>query len=258
MIDIAFSNYTVFLLVLIRISGMIMFHPILSRKNVPTMVQGGLVLAISVIMFYSLSDQTVLVRNVVEFVYIALKEFAIGWLYGFIFQLFMSVIMIGGEIMDMQMGLSMAKVYDPSSNAQMALSSSLLNIMFILMFFLSDSHLTTIRMIMLSYDIVPVGVRTIHFEVGSYVAQLFSGILTLSVKLALPVIAIEIISEACMGILMKAIPQINIFVVNIPIKILIGILVLLLLVGPMSSFVQLLIDRSFTTMGEAIKILANG
>lgn len=258
MIDVAFSNYMVFFLVLIRVSGMILFHPIYSRRNIPTMVQGGLILAITMILFYSLSDQTVVIRGPVEFVYIALKEFAIGWIYGFILQLFMAVIMIGGEVMDMQMGLGMAKVYDPSSNVQMALSSSFLNIMFYLIFFLSNSHLTTIRMIKLSYDIVPVGVGTIHFEIGYYIAQLFSGILSLSAKIALPVIAIEIISEACVGVLMKAIPQINVFVINIQIKVLVGILVLLLLVGPLSSFLQLVIDRSFATMGEAIRVLAYG
>lgn len=258
MLNIAFDNYMVFFMVLIRLSGMVIFHPVFSRRNIPTMVQGGLVLALSVILFYSMDVQTVVVRNAVEFVYTALKEFAIGWLYGFIFQLFMSVIMVGGEIMDMQMGLSMAKVYDPSSNVQMALSSSFLNIMFYLLFFLSDSHLTTIRMIMLSYDIVPVGVGTVNLEVGAYIAQLFSGILTLSVKLALPIVAIEIISEACIGVLMKAIPQINVFVINIQIKVLVGLIVLLLLVGPMSAFLQMIIDRSFATATEAIRILATG
>ncbi len=258
MIDISFSNYTVFFLVLIRISGMILFHPILSRKNVPALLQGGLVLAISVVLFYTFSGQSVVVRGAAEFVYIALKEFAIGWLYGFIFQLYFSVIMIAGEVMDMQMGLSMAKVYDPSSNVQMALSSSYMNIIFYLLFFMSDSHLTTIRMMMLSYEIVPVGVTTFHLEIGYYIAQLFSAILTLSVKLALPIIAIEIVSEACVGVLMKAIPQINVFVINIQIKVLVGILVLLILVGPMSAYLQLLIDRSFATMSEAIQVLAYG
>ncbi|MFA9381543.1 MAG: flagellar biosynthetic protein FliR [Acetanaerobacterium sp.] len=258
MIDISFDNYLVFFFVLIRISGMILFHPIFSRRNVPAMLKGGLVLALSVIISSTLFGQSVAVGSMVEFVYIALKEFAIGWIYGFIFQMFMSVILIAGEVMDMQMGLSMSKVFDPSSNIQMALTGSFMNIMFYLIFFISDSHLTMIRMMILSYDVVPVGAGVFNFEIGTYVVGLFSGILTLSLKLALPVMTIEIISEACIGVLMKAIPQINVFVVNIQIKVLVGILVLLILVGPMGSFIQLLIDQSFAQMGEAIRVLAAG
>ncbi len=257
MLDISFANYTVFIMLLVRISGMIFFNPLLSRRSVPTMIKAGLVLAVSVILMNTMADVSLSIDSPIEFAYIALKELGIGWVFGFILQLYMSIILISGEVMDMQMGVSMSKVYDPSSNVQMPLSGSFLNVMFMVLFFLSNSHLTMIRMFMVSYNIIPVGAGTFNLEIGSYIAQLFSSILALSLQLALPVMAIEIITEASMGVLMKAIPQINVFVVNIQIKLLVGILVILIIIGPIGSFLGYLIDESFFKMSEALRLLAS-
>ncbi|WP_092639649.1 flagellar biosynthetic protein FliR [Acetanaerobacterium elongatum] len=256
MIDVSFSNFYVYMLVLARMSGMIMFNPILSRRNIPAALKGGIALVLTFVTAGTMLGTNIQINSAIEFVYTALKELAVGWVYGFILQMFISVVLMAGEVMDMQMGLGMAKVYDPSSNVQMPLSGSLLNILFFLLFFLSDCHLTIIKMTILSFQIIPVGAGTFNFEIGSYIATLFSGILTLALKLALPVIAIEIITDASMGILMKAIPQINVFVLNIQTKVLVGMLVLFILTVPMASFIDAIISNSFTTMEQALKLLA--
>ncbi len=256
MIDLSFSNLTVFLLILARMSGMIIFNPILSRRNLPSAFKAGLALAVTFVLAGTMFGTELQIFSAVQFIYIAIKEFAVGWIYGFILQMFLSVVFIAGEVMDMQMGVSMSKIYDPSSNVQMPLSGSILNLMFFLLFFLTDSHLTLIRLTMASFQVIPVGAGTFNFAIGSFIANLFSSILSLSLKLALPVMAIEIITEASMGVLMKAVPQINVFVLNIQTKVFVGILVLFLLVGPMSSFIEMVISNAFSTMQEAVKVLA--
>lgn len=257
MINVSFSNFLVYMFVLARMSGMILFNPIFSRRNIPATLKAGLALVLTFVTAGTMLGTELQINSAIEFIYTALKELAVGWVYGFILQLFLSVVIMAGEVMDMQMGLGMAKVYDPSSNVQMPLMGSLLNILFFLLFFLTDCHLTIIKMTILSFQVIPVGSNIFNFAIGSYIATLFSGILALALKLALPIIAIEIITDASMGILMKAIPQINVFVLNIQTKVLVGILVLFILTVPMASFIDSIISNSFTTMEQALKLLAS-
>ena len=85
--------------------------------------------------------------------------------------------------------------------------------------------------------------------------ELFSYILIYSVKLTLPILAVEFITEIGVGIMMKAIPQIHLFVVNIPLKIFIGFMAMLILVPTFATFLEKLITIMFETIQRNLNML---
>lgn len=213
-----------------RMAGVIFFNPILGRKNIPGMVKVGLTLSIAVHAAYGLEGISLIDYTAVELAFSMIREFAAGFVMGFIVQLFLSLFHLGGELIDMQMGLSMANMYDPTSNSQISVHGSLLTLMYTMLFFISDSHMNLLAIAVQSFQVVPMGFVAVGREAGMHMTLLFGYILVYAVQLALPMIIVEMIAEVAVGILMRVVPNINVFVVNLQLKIGIGIVVILTLI----------------------------
>lgn len=238
-------NVILFLFVFMRMSGCVMFNPIFGQKRLPVLVRAGLTLLLAWMTYNMIPHMEVVVTSPIIFFVIALKELAIGLVVGFVIQLFLSVIVIGGEVIDLQMGLSMSKIYDPQSNVSMSISATMLNIMVMLIFFATNGHLTMIKIFCQLGTISPYGEIAVSPELFREVVGLFSKILIYAIKIALPMLAVQIVAEMGVGLLMKAVPQINVFVVNLQLKILIGFVLTLLLVPSYAGFLERLLTLMF-------------
>ena len=181
------NSFYVFLFVSCRIAGVIFFNPIFGRRNVPSMVKIGLALGIALNAAYGLMDTTVVVDyTTIDLLVSMIKEFAVGFAMGFVVQLFLSIFHLGGELIDLQMGFSMALMYDPTSNSQISVSGNLLTIMYTLLFFITNSHIALLAIAVKSYEAVPIGLEGVSNKIGIYFIELFGYILVYSVQLALP------------------------------------------------------------------------
>ena len=234
MLNAVFERYDIFLFVFARMTGFVLFNPVLGRRNIPAAARGALafVLAVpalaAVISDPELSAGAADIPNMLVFMILLIKEIVFGYLLGLVVNLFFAIVVVGGEIMDLQMGLAMSQLYDPASNVQMPLSGNFLNVAFMLMFFITNSHITLTGIMYFSFKISPIA--AIGFggrETGLYLMRLFTEIFALSMKLAFPIIAAELIMEIGVGILMRAVPQINIFVVGLQMKVLAGIFIMI-------------------------------
>lgn len=235
----------VFLLVMLRMTGMLVFNPLFSRSNIPTMLNTGFAFILSVTLTGGMTFPPLADVTLFSFFYLAVKELAVGLFAGFVVQMFMSVIVIGGETIDMQMGLSMAKVFDPASNLSISVSAQLLNVMFIVGFFQSNAHLTLIQMTAKTFDIIPLGELVFNRQNFLAIPELFTLIFLLSIKLCMPLIVMEVIVTFAVGMVMRVIPQINIFVLNIQIKLAVGMLVMVMLVPTFAAFCENLVVLCF-------------
>lgn len=249
------NNILLFSLIAMRISGFILFNPILGRRNIPALVKAGIILTLSFIVISYDTNQTVEAENTIVYAVLLLKEFGIGLVIGTITNLFLYVIILSGEVMDLQMGLSMSKIYDAQSNISLSLTSTFFNILFLLLFFTSNAHLALIRLLLNSGEIVPYGSVVFDKVVSSAVITMFCDCTVLALKFAIPILAAEIITEVGVGIMMKAIPQIDVFSVNIQAKVFLGLILLLILFTPMSEFIEKLIEIMFQYIQEAISLM---
>lgn len=256
--DLIVNNFIGFLLVLLRVSGIFTFNPIFARTNVPTRIKAGASLALAVTMYSAMGASTgYAASGMVDFIATCLKEVLVGLVLGFIVNLILTVIIYAGEVIDTQVGFGMAKAMDPSTGVTMPLFANLYYYMFILYFFITGAHLSYIKLFHLSYEMTPIGysfgIETVNL---TYVIACYLGtVMTLAVKFAFPVIASELITEFAIGVMMKAVPSIQIFVLNFQLKIIMGILVLLAVAGPMSDFLDRLMSILFDNLYSAIGLI---
>jgi flagellar biosynthetic protein FliR len=250
-------DFTLLLLVFMRMSGCVLFNPILGRRNIPNVVKVGLSLMLSVFTYRLVPVQTIQITSFLVFFAELLKELLVGFIVGYVIQLFLSVIMISGENMDMQIGISMSKIYDPQSNVSMPLTGSLINAMYILVFFASNSHLTLIQVFVRLCVLVPYGSLTLRPELFQNLAGLFSLILIYAIKMSLPVLAAELITEIAVGIVMRAVPQIDVFTINIQLKVLLGFVVILVMVPSLSAFLERLTALMFDNLNHVFQALSS-
>ena len=253
-------EFMFFCLVLMRMSGFVLLNPVLGRRNIPGIFRVALVFMLSVVIYLAenTGDVTEFVENIntLEFGFLLIKEFACGYILGFVMVLFEFILTNAGFIIDFQMGLSMATVYDPQNGAQIAVTGQMLQIYYMLIFFAVDGHLALMKILLTSADVVPYGAIVIGSQQANALVTLFVECVVLSIKLAFPVIAIEFLLEMAVGMLIKIIPQVNLFVLNLELKIVLGILILLLLISPIGEFMQDIISDMLSEMQEILRTMA--
>lgn len=256
MLDLVFNNYIVFMAVFARMTGMIVFNPIWGRRNVPVIVKLGLAILVSLIVMGVLPAGTsIYLSSPFVLLLICLKELFIGFIVGFVIQMFLSALLMAGEFADLQLGVGMASIYDPQSNISMSMVGSLFNIFYIALFFISNAHLNFFKIMVFSFDILPLGTALINTQCGQYIALLFANIMVLAVKLSLPIVAIEIISEFGLGVLMRAVPQINMFVVGLQLKLLVGIILIILVFPALFGFFDSMTDTMFDSIRKGLSLM---
>ncbi len=227
---------TLFLYVTARMSGFVLMNPILGRRNLPALFRSGFALTLSVFV-YSITDQTVAVPSgLAEMAVRLLLELALGAALGMVMEFFFYIPQLAGQVVDTQMGMTMNQIYDAGAQANMSVTGMLLNTLLVLLFFAAGGHHTLLRILMTSSEIVPFGAVSLRQNLASAALELFIECTVLAVKLSMPILAAELMGQLGMGVLMKVIPQINIFAINIDLKVLIGLVLLLLLIAPISEF----------------------
>lgn len=250
------SSLYLFELILMRVSGFLFPNPLFGRTTLPSVVKAGFSLILSVFVWGAADTAVSPPGSVLELGLRLLLEFGVGFVLSFVMQLFFSVVQLGGEIIDAQMGMNMAQVYDASSQVNMTVTASLLNVLLVLTFFAENGHYTLLRILLSSGQVVPYGTAALGEAAASGVAEVFFSCMVLSIKLAFPILAAELLGELGMGILMKAIPQINAFVINIELKVIIGLLLLFLFLTPINEFLLDMESGMLTTLSNLLKILA--
>ena len=256
--DLVVNNFLGFMFVTARISGIFTFNPIFSRQNVTTRIKVGATIAFSVVTLMYLGGGVYYnVNGVPDLVLTLMKELLIGLVLGFMMNLILTVIIYAGDIMDTQIGFGMAKAMDPSTGIQMPLFANLYYYMFILYFFIVGGHLKYIELFIMSYDTLPIGFSFTADTLNLiyFIANFVGTVMVLAVKFAMPIIAAELITEFIIGVMMKAVPSIQIFVLNIQLKIVVGMTVLLAIAKPMSDFLEYLMDIMFANLNNALGLI---
>ena len=230
------ERLTLFLYILMRMSGFVVFSPIFARRGIPGLVRAGFILVLSLTVYSFTPGGAEVPPNLIAFGVKLFLELALGYVLAFVMQLFFYIPLLAGEAIDTQMGFTMGKIYDAGSQQSMSVTSTLLNLLMFLLFFAANGHHTLMRILLTSGNLLPFGAVAFGPDVSSAIAELFVSCTLLAVKLALPILAAELMGQFGMGILMKAIPQINVFAINIELKVIIGLLLLLLLITPFSEF----------------------
>lgn len=250
------ENINFFGLILMRMAGCILFNPITGRTNLPVWIKAMLIFVLSIMIYFVSPAPDIEILTSIEYMVLLIKEILLGFIIGHIITLFTSIVITAGEIMDMEIGIGMAKVFDPQTNLQIGLTSSFYNMLFMFTFFLTDCHLNLVEIFLTSYKVIPYG-ETVFFSTEIYknMLEIAMQSIALGVKFVMPIIAIELMLEVGVGVLMKAVPQINVFVINIQLKLIVGLIMMIILLPVSSSFIQRLIELMFEAISKLISFM---
>ncbi len=256
---IEFQSLYIYLLVFVRLVGCFLFNSVFSRKDIPNMLKMGFIFVLTVLIAPTISKtevETLGQLKELTIILLMMKELLLGLALGFVFQIFTLLLYFVGDTMDFQFGLSMAKVMDPSTNIQVSVLGGFVNFIFILFLFTTNSHLVLIKIFAVTFDYLPVSAFFSLQELPGFILDLFISTFALAVKLLIPFVVCGFTVEMCMGILMKMIPQIHIFVINIQVKILLGITLMIALIRPLSAFLDRYLLLVLDEMQKLIVLLA--
>ena len=246
------TNFIVYIMVLARTTGIFSFNPIFSRRGVPNNVRAGMSLVLALVMTAAGDFNYTLPAGLLPLVFDFGKELLVGAVLGFFVNLMLQVLSMAGEVTDMQLGLSMAKSYDPTfGNA--GLTTQYYSYWFMLYFFAVGAHKSYIKLFAVSYESIPMGYQSFNINIPYVIVHYFESVMELGLKLAMPVIVASLVTEFCVGVLMKAVPTIHVFVLNIQIKMLVGFVVLAASCGVVGEFLEKMLGIMFDNLNGLVE-----
>jgi flagellar biosynthetic protein FliR len=188
--------------------------------------------------------------SVIGLVGLCVKEFMVGLSLSFAVYIIFTIMYLAGQFIDYQIGFSMVSVLDPVSQIQVPITGNMLNIMVLLIFLRSGALNTFIAAIFRSFEILPLGMGRIlnNDFMHNYIIMLIVEYFVLGVQIAIPIIGTILIIDISLGLLVKAAPQMNVFVVGMPIKLLIGLILLYVVIPIYGSIYDFIYEQAMAAM----------
>ena len=255
--DLLQNHAAVFFLLLTRVSGIFIVAPFFGSINIPQYIRIGTALAMSVVLF-PVVDQLAVVQapaTILGYALAVLAELFVGWLIGFVAYISFSAIHMAGKIMDMQVGFSIVNVMDPTSGQQIPLIGSFLYNLGLIIFLVTNGHHMIIAALFESFRAVPMLGMTANPDITMLIANFTAGIFSTGMKIAMPVTFAILLTNVALGVLARTMPQLNIFVVGIPMQIVVGLFVLSILVPFYILFLDVLFNEMYGNVSMALRTI---
>lgn len=221
-----FSEWEMFLLILMRIATFVYVAPFFNTANTPRTVKIGFAFFLSVIAYELYPEATYEYNSTLGYATLVIKEAVVGLLLGAMCNFTMQIIHFAGRFIDMDIGLSMASVMDPTNMTQNGVVGSVYYYMVMLILLASDMHKYLVAAIVQTFNLVPVGQMTVNVSLYNTVIDFMGQYLSIGFRISLPIFASMLIINAVLAIMSKVAPHMNMFVVGMQIKILCGLCVL--------------------------------
>ncbi|WP_110112817.1 flagellar biosynthetic protein FliR [Bacillus sp. CGMCC 1.16541] len=248
--------YPTFLLMFVRMASFILTVPLFSYRTIPATHKMGLAVALSVVAVTTINAPTMELNNM--YFMLILKECMVGLMIGLIAYIMIMAIQIAGGLIDFQMGFAIANVIDPQTGAQSPLLGQYLYVFALLFLLSTNGHHLLIDGIYYSYQVI--GVQELFFSIGSevfvmHVIKTFSTMFLVAVQMSLPIVGSLLLVDVALGIVARTVPQLNIFVVGFPLKIMVTFILLIVVMASFFLVMQGIFEEMLKAMRGLIAIL---
>lgn len=244
-------------MILVRVATFVYIAPFFGMNNTPNRVKIGFSALLAIVLFQMIQPKEVLeYSGVIGFAIIVLKEGITGLLIGYAANICNSIIVFSGKVIDMEIGLAMANMYDPTTKAQSGLTGTMYNYFIMMLLIVTNMHHYILRALVDTYQIIPVNGAVFDWEhlMGSMVMYM-TDMMAIGFRIALPIFACSMILSCILGIMAKVASQMNMFAVGMQIKILLGLGIMFLtvvLIPNISDFIFTEMKRMIVSMIEGM------
>lgn len=257
MIDISFTyeDLEYFLLILVRISCFVYAAPFFSMSNVPRRVKVGFSIFLAYLLYNAVDHSEVVYSSLLGYAVIVMKEALTGFLIGWGAQICASVTSFAGSIADMEIGLSMVSLIDPTTKEQATFTGVFYQYLFTLFMIISGLYQYLLGALVDTFTLVPINGAVFKTEALLSSVLLFLGqYVAVGFRIILPIFCAMIFLNCVLGVLAKVSPQLNMFAVGIQFKVLVGLGILFLSMQMLPT----LADNIFTLMKRMIVSFVGG
>jgi flagellar biosynthetic protein FliR len=239
-------------------SSLFVVTPVFGGRNVPSYLKVGLAFFCSIILVTLLKDVTVEFTDIFSYAAIVLKELAIGIILGFTSYLVFSALYLAGQIIDTQIGFGMVNVLDPLHDTQVPLTGNFLYILTLMFFLIMNGHHVLLTALFKSYNILPVNSFVFNDVLFNNMLNIFYETFQIGFKISIPIIAASLLAEIALGILTKTVPQMNVFVIGMPLKVGVGLVTLLAMIPMYLTTMDITFNKMYNYIYLIIKSMAKG
>lgn len=257
MLDISFTyaDLEYFLLILVRVSCFVYVAPFFSMSNVPRRVKIGFSLFFAYLIYHAVDHNEVVYNSLLGFAVIVMKEALTGFVIGWGAQICTTVTSFAGSIADMEIGLSMVSLIDPTTREQATFTGVLYQYMFTLFMIISGLYQYLLGALVDTFTLIPINGAVFKSEALMESVLMFLGdYIVIGFRIILPIFCAMIFLNCVLGVLAKVSPQLNMFAVGMQLKVLVGLGILFLSMRMLPA----LADNVFTQMKRMIVSFVEG
>lgn len=236
-----------------RAGGVVIATPGLNQKGAPTQVRIALVIALGIALFASMGPGDLAGADPLLIVALAPLELLIGVAMGFCVRLLFAAIEVAAEFASFQMGYAAAAVFDPTTGSTMAPPTRLMYVIAVLLFLSIDGHHQVILALAGSYDFVPVGMAGISSLDAGAMLELTYGLFETAARLAFPLIFVMLVINIVLGLLVRFVPQVNVFMIGFILTMSFGLLAMAELMPSMGMAIQQLMESIPTVLAGVVR-----
>ncbi len=250
---LAFVDFPAFMLVFVRVAAIIGTMPLFGDQTVPRPVKLAMALLLSLLLFPTVSTAFIgnMPANVLAWAPALGMEVLFGAAIGFSVRLITNAIEFAGEIAGYMLGLSMAQAVDPQTNLQIPIIGQFLSVLSFLIFLAINAHHVIIGALVTSFEwLPPLGV-TIGDSFAPLMIDLVFDLFKIGLQIATPIIAAILLAQVGMGVISRAVPQMHVMMVVMPLTIAVGFL----LIGLTLPYIINVVVIAFSGLGDTLMSL---
>lgn len=257
--DIIFNSisWMTFLLIFVRITTFMVSAPLFSGRQVPVSYKIGFSVMLSVLCI-GMVKEPLHVLSLGSMILLILKEFLVGITLGMVAAVMLNSVQLAGSLIDIQIGFSMASLFDPTFGMNTQLTGRFKNIIAILVLLSTNAHHLLIQGILASFDWVSLQDSVpawMDGRLSSFLLECVGQMFMIGFMMAAPIIGTLFVVDVGIGIIARTVPQMNIFAVAPPIKILLHFLIYIFILPSFFYLLNTLFENMFGSMASILKIM---
>ncbi len=249
LLNLPIEQFQIFLFVLVRVGAILFSIPFLEARNVPMTLKAVLAMAMSVMLMPQLKlppisisgDPVVLVLGI-------MGEVAVGLIIGLMVQLLFAGVQLAGQLAGFQMGFAIANVMDPASSLQIPILAQFLNLFALMIFFTINAHYYFIKALVDAFELIPPLAVQFNGQILELMMKTGADAFIIAIQVGAPVMVALLLVNVALGLTARTVPQMQIFVVAMPLQIVLGLLFL----GFSLPYVSAFLEHAFSKMGHTI------
>lgn len=249
------ENFELFFLILVRMSGFIYTAPLFSLRSVPVRVKAGFSIFISIILFYTIPLSATEYVGIIGFAILVIKEAIAGALMGLFSNIAYHILAFAGQIVDMEIGFSMINQLDPVTRIQTTITANLYGYLVLLLMVTTNLHHFFLKAVVDSYQLIGIGEVVFPPNMYRLMVRFIVDYFVIAMRIVLPVFAAILVVNTILGILAKVAPQMNMFVIGMQLKVLVGLLVIYLIIGLTPSVADYIFNEMMDLLRSIIEVM---